>query len=65
MQRSLSRDIANIYKRTDPVSSAEVHSFSKVISLVKPRVIGTRKGHNKLASTLIGPENLIKERKNT
>lgn len=44
--------------RTDPVSSAEVHSLSKVVTLVKSGVIGTRKCHNKLASTLISSVHL-------
>lgn len=41
-----------------PVCSAEVDSFSKVVALVEAAVIGSRKGHHKLSSALIGPIHL-------
>lgn len=56
--RGVSKRTTATRYRTDPVSSTEVHSFSKVVALVKSRVIGTRKCHNKLSSTLIGPVHL-------
>lgn len=54
----LSVDTTATCYRTDPVSSTEVHSLSEVVALIKSRVIGPRKRHNKLASTLIRPIHL-------
>lgn len=42
-----------------PVCSAKVNSFSKVVALVEAAVIGSREGHHKLSSTLIGPIDLL------
>lgn len=58
VSRGVSRRTTATCYRTDPVSSAEVHRLSEVVALVKPRVIGPRECHNKLASTLIGPVHL-------
>lgn len=58
VSRGVSRRTTATCYRTDPVSSAEVHRLSEVVALVKPRVIGPRERHNKLASTLIGPVHL-------
>lgn len=55
ISRGVSRRTTATCYRTDPVSSAEVHGLGEVVALVKPRVIGPRERHHKLASTLIGP----------
>lgn len=43
---------------SNPVCSAEVNSFCKVVALVEAAVVGSWESHNKLPSTLIGPVNL-------
>ena len=58
ISRGVSRRTTATCYRTDPVSSAEVHGLGEVVALVKPRVIGPRECHHKLASTLIGPVHL-------
>lgn len=50
-------------KESHPVCSAEVNSFSKVISLIEATVVGSGEGDDELSSTLVGTYNLpIKHR---
>lgn len=44
--------------RTYPVRCAEIHSFSKVISLIEAAVVGSGEGDDKLSSALVGTNNL-------
>lgn len=44
--------------KTYPVCSAEVYSFSKVISLIEATVVGSGEGDDKFTSTLVGAYNL-------
>lgn len=57
---SLSLDVHPFYGgyQCYPVCSAEVDSFGKVVALVEAAVIGSREGHHKLSSALIGPIHL-------
>ena len=43
---------------TYPVCSAEVNSFSKVISLIEATVVGSGEGDDELSGTLVGTYNL-------
>lgn len=43
---------------TYPVGCAEIHSFSKVVSLIEAAVVGSGEGDDKLSSALIGTNNL-------
>lgn len=47
-------DVCDAY----PICSAEVDSFSKVVSLIETTVIGSRKSDDKLSRTLIGSYDL-------
>lgn len=50
--------IDRLCKRTYPVCSAEIDSFSKVIPLIEATVVGSGEGDDKLTSTLVGADNL-------
>lgn len=48
----------NCVEQTYPVGSAEIYSFSKVISLIEATVVGSGEGYDELTSTLVGTYHL-------